>query len=273
MPFVAGQEVCGTVDAVGADGSSGLVHTRVMAVTNFYLGHGGFAEYTLANTPGVFHVPDDMSDADAASFRIGFSTAWIGLVRRGHLQPGEHLVVLGAAGGSGATAVQLGKALAAHVTTVAAGTEKLEFSPRMGADATVDRTASEQRRHRRRDPRGDQAGTSGPDLRPGGRRPGQPVGTHDGTRRSPARRRVREWQLGRRLRLRPAARGTWSLVGVYAGSYTREENEADHEALLALAGDGKLESFATVVPFEALPDVLTVVGDGTVIGKMVVQVA
>jgi len=68
-------------------------------------------------------------------------------------------------------------------------------------------------------------------------------------------------------------RANASLVGVYAGSYTREENEADHEALLALAADGKLESFATVVPFEDLPDALTVVGDGTVIGKMVVQVA
>jgi len=68
-------------------------------------------------------------------------------------------------------------------------------------------------------------------------------------------------------------RANASLVGVYAGSYTREENEADHEALLALAAAGTLDSFATVVPFEQLPDALEVVGDGAVIGKMVVAVA
>ena len=272
LPFVAGQEVCGTVDAVGDGVDPGLVGTRVMSVTNFYVGHGGFAEYTLANAPGVFRVPDDMSDADAASFRIGFSTAWIGLVRRGNLQPGERLVVLGAAGGSGATAVQLGKALGAHVTAVAAGAGKLEFCARMGADALVDRTA----------PGGtgdvadairDATGGHGADL------------IYDPVGGDLANRAARTLARDGRLLVVGYASGSWvevkaydllranaSLVGVYAGSYTREENEADHEALLALAADSKLESFVTVVPFAEVPDALTVVGDGSVVGKMVVAV-
>ena len=273
VPFVAGQEVCGTVDAVGPGVDPELVGTRAMSVTNFYVGHGGFAEFTLANAPGVFRVPDDMSDADAASFRIGFSTAWIGLVRRGNLQPGEHLVVLGAAGGSGATAVQLGKALGAHVTAVAAGTEKLAFCARMGADATVDRTA----------PGGSDDVVDA--IRDATAGHGADV-IYDPVGGELANRSARTLARDGRLLVVGYASGSWvnvtayellranaSLVGVYAGSYTREENEADHEALLALAADGKLESFATVVPFEDLPDALTVVGDGTVIGKMVVHVA
>lgn len=276
VPFVAGQEVCGTVDAVGPGVDPGLVGTRAMSVTNFYVGHGGFAEYTLANAPGVFRVPDDMTDADAASFRIGFSTAWIGLVRRGGLQPGEHLVVLGAAGGSGATAVQLGKALGAQVTAVAAGAEKLEFCTRMGADATVDRTA----------PGGGGGGGDVVDaIREATGGHGADV-IYDPVGGDLANTSARTLARDGRLLVVGYASGRWvdvsaydllranaSLVGVYAGSYTRQENEADHEALLALAASGQLESFATVVPFADLPDALTVVGDGTVIGKMVVQVA
>jgi len=64
-----------------------------------------------------------------------------------------------------------------------------------------------------------------------------------------------------------------SLVGVYAGGYTREENEADHEALLALAGDGRLGSFATTVEFGDLPAAMEAVAAGTVVGKVVVDVA
>ena len=63
-----------------------------------------------------------------------------------------------------------------------------------------------------------------------------------------------------------------SIVGVYAGGLRREENEEDHEALLALAAEGLLRSVATVVPFDALPDAVEAVDSGAVIGKMVVRV-
>jgi NADPH2:quinone reductase len=267
MPFVGGQEVCGTVDAVGDDVDASLAGARVMTVTNFYLGHGGFAEYAIANASGAFRVPAEMSDVDAAGFRIGYSTAWIGLVRRGRIAAGEHLVVLGAAGGSGITAVQLGKALGAHVTAVASGADKLAFCARLGAHAVVDRTRGEVAEAIR-----DATGGHGADL------------VYDPVGGDLAEASARTLARDGRLLVVGYASGRWvdvgaydllranaSLVGVYAGSYTREENEADHEALLALSADGKLAPYATVVPFADLPDALTIVGDGTAIGKMVVS--
>jgi NADPH2:quinone reductase len=70
-----------------------------------------------------------------------------------------------------------------------------------------------------------------------------------------------------------AVRRNYSLVGVYAGGYTREESEADHEALLALAAHGQLTSFAHVVPFADVPAAVDAVGNGSVIGKTVVSFA
>jgi len=93
LPFVPGQEVCGTVDAVGP-GVELPLGTRLMAVTSFFDGHGGFAEATIARSDSAFRVPETMRDEDAAAFRIGYSTAYIGLVRRGALQSGEWLLVL-----------------------------------------------------------------------------------------------------------------------------------------------------------------------------------
>ncbi len=132
--------MCGVVDAVGR-GVDLALGTRVMAVTTFFDGRGGFAESATALAATCFRAPPEMRDIDAAAFRIGFSTAWIGLVRRAALRAGEWLVVLGAAGGSGAAAVQLGHALAARVIAVAAGPEKLDSCARLGAEVLIDRTS------------------------------------------------------------------------------------------------------------------------------------
>lgn len=265
LPFVPGQEVCGVVDAVG-EGVDVPLGARLMAVTNFFDGRGGFAEASIARAASAYRVPDDMSDVDAAAFRIGFSTAWIGLVRRGAMQPGEVLLVLGAAGGSGATAVQLGKALGARVIAVAAGAEKLAFCEQMGADVVIDRTAADV-------PQAVLAATDGrgADL------------VYDPVGGAPAAASTRCIAPNGRLLVVGFASGSWvqvdtahlvrrnySLVGVYAGGYTREETEADHEAMLALAAEGKLSSFAHVRRFEDLPAAVTEVADGTVIGKTVV---
>ena len=72
-----------------------------MGVTCFYDGHGGFADAALLGAANAFRVPESMAAVDAASFRIGFSTAWTALVRRGALAAGETLLVLGAAGARG----------------------------------------------------------------------------------------------------------------------------------------------------------------------------
>jgi NADPH:quinone reductase len=268
LPFVPGQEVCGVVDAVG-DGVDVALGTRLMAVTSFFDGRGGFAEATIARADAAYRVPEPMADEDAASFRIGFSTAWIGLVRRGGLREGDRLLVLGAAGGSGATAVQLGRALGARVIAVASGPEKLAFCARMGADVLIDRTAG---------PVHDAVlaatGGEGVDL------------VYDPVGGAPAAEGVRCLTRGGRLLAVGFASGRWatletweavrrniSLVGVYAGGFTRTENEADHEALLALEAARHLGGFATVVPFEELPGAVEAVADGRAVGKLVARVA
>ena len=265
LPFVPGQEVCGVVDAVGpdVDVSPG---TRLMAVTSFTDGRGGFAESTIVRAVSAFRVPADMSDVDAAGFRIGFSTAWIGLVRRGALREGEWLLVLGAAGGSGATAVQLGRALGARVIAVASGADKVAFCRRMGADVVIDRSVESVVDAVRAVTEG-----HGADV------------IYDPVGGEPAEASLRciapfgrllavGFASGRWIKVDTvhAVRHNYSLVGVYAGGFTRQESEADHEALLALAAQGKLTSFAHTAPFAELPDAVEAVANGTVIGKTVI---
>jgi NADPH2:quinone reductase len=266
LPFVAGQEVCGVVDAAG-EGVDIALGTRLMGVTSFMDGRGGFAEKTIVPVPSAYRVPDTMSDADAAGFRIGYSTAWIGLVRRGQLAAGETLLVLGAAGGSGITAVQLGKALGARVIAVAAGDDKLAFCTRLGADVCIDRTTTDDV------PRAvlDATGGRGADV------------VYDPVGGEPAAASTRCIAPGGRLLAVGFASGSWvqvntahavrrnySLVGVYASGYTREQNEADHEALLALHAEGRLAGFVTTVPFAELPDAVEAVASARVIGKLAV---
>ena len=134
-PFTPGQELAGTVTAVGS-GVDMPVGTRVMGVSDFMNGNGSFAGEALALAVTVLPAPDAMDDCAAAGFWIPNMTAWIGLVDRGHLQAGQRLVVLGAAGGSGIAAVQLGKALGAEVVAVASDESRAEFCRSYGADHT-----------------------------------------------------------------------------------------------------------------------------------------
>ncbi|MBW2274811.1 MAG: NADPH:quinone oxidoreductase family protein [Deltaproteobacteria bacterium] len=137
-PFTPGQEVAGTVtDAGHAPGFE--PGQRVMGVTAFYRGFGGFAERALLVADTAWPIPDAMSDLEAAAFGIPFRTAYLGLVTRGQLRAGETLLVHGAAGGTGFAAVQLGKALGARVLAVAAGKEKCAFCRENGADDVIDR--------------------------------------------------------------------------------------------------------------------------------------
>lgn len=267
LPFVPGQEVSGMVDAVG-EGVDVPLGTRVMAVTSFMDGRGGFAEAAIATAATAFRVPDEMSDADAAGFRIGYSTAWIGLVRRGGLAAEEWLLVLGAAGGSGAAAVQLGRALGARVVAVANGADRVAYCERLGAEVTIDRNAGTVADDvlAATDGRGvdavydpvggDAASEAFRALAPGGRF--LAVGFASG-----------EWAQPTTADL---VRRNHSLVGVYAGGLTRAEHEADHEALLAMAAEGGLGVISTPVAFEQLPEALESVADGSAVGKLVVEV-
>ena len=141
-PFTSGQEVVGTVIETGP-GVAMPVGTRVMGMTDFWRGLGSLAEECVVREDEVNPAPDTIADIDAASFRVAYHTAWLGVVRNGRAKAGETLLVLGASGGTGAAAVQLGKAFGLRVIAVASGAEKLAYCRDLGADEVIDRRAQD----------------------------------------------------------------------------------------------------------------------------------
>jgi NADPH:quinone reductase len=134
LPFVMGMEVAGTVDALGA-GVSGLeLGQRVAA----FAGQGGLAEFGCFPAAACLPLPDAMPFDQAAGFLVAYGTSDLALRHRGRLQRGETLLVLGAAGGVGLTAVELGALEGARVIAVARGAEKLAIARAAGASETID---------------------------------------------------------------------------------------------------------------------------------------
>ncbi|ATQ41353.1 NADPH:quinone oxidoreductase family protein [Caulobacter mirabilis] len=133
LPHTPGQEVGGVVAAVGEGVTNVAVGDRVMAHAA-----GGFQEQALAGALGVVKIPDAMTAAQAAGFRINYITALHGLKDRAVLQPGERVLVLGAAGGVGIAAVQVAKAMGAQVIAAGSSEEKRAFALAQGADAAID---------------------------------------------------------------------------------------------------------------------------------------
>jgi NADPH:quinone reductase len=99
---------------------------------------GAFAEIVVTSASGVYPVPQGMSLTEAAGFPIAYGTSYLALAEQAHLQPGEILLVHGAAGGVGLTAVEIGKALGAQVIATAGGPEKCAIARAHGADRTID---------------------------------------------------------------------------------------------------------------------------------------
>jgi NADPH2:quinone reductase len=253
LPFTSGQEGTGIVTALG-EGVEVPLGSRVMGTTGFTEGHGSFAEQALANVGSTFPVPH--------------MTGWIGLVERGHLASGEWLVVLGAAGGSGIAAVQLGRALGARVIAVVSDDERAAFCRELGAEVTVNR----------------HAGPLAPALREitDGRGVDvvyDPVGGPVAVDAAGALARD-----GRLLAVGYAS-GSWpnidphqlvvtntSLVGVIAGGYSRQDLERIHRQLSELVRDGRLRNAVTAtIPFDQLPRALQSLADNKVIGKLVLD--
>jgi NADPH2:quinone reductase len=115
-------------------GSRFRIGERIAGITAFRRGWGGYAEYAYVREESAFHVPAGLTNDQAGGFPIAYRTAYAGLVERTGLRAGEHVVVLGGAGSSGAAAIQLAKALGATVTAVAGGMEKVDFCRTIGAD-------------------------------------------------------------------------------------------------------------------------------------------
>jgi NADPH2:quinone reductase len=266
LPFTSGQEATGVVTALGEGVERVAVGDRIMCVTSFIGGHGSFAEECLAAAQGAFPVPEGLSDADAAGFWIPHLTGWIGLVDRGRIVQGDQLVVLGAAGGSGIAAVQLGRALGARVIAVVGGEEKAGFCRGLGADEVVDHRDGPVAPRLR-----DLTDGRGVDL------VYDPVGGAVAEDAAGA--------LARHGRLLAVgfASGSWpsfathdlvvtnrSLVGVFAGGYSRDELDEIHAQLAALVRDGRLRNAVTAqVSFADLPAALQRMADRGVVGKLV----
>lgn len=136
LPFTPGMEVAGVVREVAGDVRHLRPGDRVIAVT----GTGGYAEEAVTDAAWALPVPDSVDMVRAAAFPVAYGTSLLALDRRAGLRPGEVLLVLGASGGVGLTAVEIGKAMGAVVVACASSPAKLAVAARYGADHLIDYT-------------------------------------------------------------------------------------------------------------------------------------
>ncbi len=258
-PFTPGGEVVGTVIAVGPDVKT-PVGTRVMGMTDFWRGLGSLAEECIVREDEVNPAPDFISDDAAAGLRIAYHTGWVGLVTNGKTQPGETVLVLGAAGGTGAAAIELSKALGARVIAVASSPEKLDYCRKLGADHVIDRTSQNVVEETMR-----LTGGRGADLIY------DPVGGTAGEEAFDAiamqgRFLLVGWACGRwpDIPIWKTLMRNCSLVGVYAGrSYGGDVHGEIHNGLMELYRQGKIRSLTTrIVGFDQVPEALQILPEG-----------
>src|SRR5437660_5925033 len=134
FPFTPGMEIAGAVTEVSSGVSNIKTGDRVMALC----GVGGYTEELVVDAQRVFRIPDAMDFPTAAGFPVTYGTSYGAFDWRAHLQPGEWLLVHGAAGGVGLTAVEIGKVMGAKVTAWASSGEKLAIARHHGADYLID---------------------------------------------------------------------------------------------------------------------------------------
>jgi NADPH2:quinone reductase len=134
MPFAPGGEMAGVVSAVG----TGVTHFRPGDRVFGGVGFGAFAEQIVVKERALRPMPDSMSFQEASGISTTYGTSYYALKQRANVQPGETLLVLGAAGGVGLAAVELGKAMGARVIAAASSAKKLEAARASGADDLID---------------------------------------------------------------------------------------------------------------------------------------
>ena len=133
LPFIPGGECSGVVAAVGAKVTRFKAGDKVLSMG----ASGAFCEKIAANEYAVFPMPEGLSFEQAAGISITYFTSYYALKQRADIQPGETLLVLGAAGGVGTTAIELGKLMGARVIAAASSDEKLELCKQLGADEVI----------------------------------------------------------------------------------------------------------------------------------------
>ena len=133
LPFSPGLETAGVVAACGADVTRFKPGDRVMAI----LPYGGLAELAVAPEAETFAMPDGMSFAEGGAFPVAYISSHVAIRWQGRLEAGETMLVLGAAGGVGLTAVEIGKAMGARVIAAASTDDKLAVARQRGADELI----------------------------------------------------------------------------------------------------------------------------------------
>jgi NADPH2:quinone reductase len=267
LPYVVGSEVAGVVTAVGQKVEGIVPGDRVLGSSMLT---GGLAERALLRAGTVHHLPDNATFAQGAGLLYAYGTSHYALRTRAGLQPGETLLVLGAAGAVGLSAVELGKAMGARVVAAASSDEKLELCKKHGADDTVNYETEDLKTRVRELTEG-----LGADV------VYDPVG---GKYAEPAVRST-AWE-GRYLVIGFAAghipriplnltllRGC-SIVGVFWGSFVQRQPD-DHRRhvaeLMAWWADGRFTPYVSATyPLERAADALRDVDRRRVIGKVVV---
>lgn len=268
FPFSPGGEAAGVVAAVGAEVKHLKVGDRVMALT----GWGSFAEQVAVDASNALPMPDDMDFTTGAAFSMTYGTSMHALVQRGKLQEGETLLVLGASGGVGLAAVEIGKALGARVIAAASSAEKLAVAKAAGADELIN-YSNEDLRERLEEI----VGKKGVDVIY------DPVG---GDLFEPA---FRSLAWNGRLLVVGFASGTIpslpanlpllkgaALVGVFWGTFARREPQVNYEnfqQLFAWHKEGIVKPLISqVLPLEEATTVLHMLTERKAVGKLVVSV-
>ncbi|MCG8908653.1 MULTISPECIES: NADPH:quinone oxidoreductase family protein [unclassified Pseudomonas] len=268
FPFSPGGEAAGVVGAVGEKVSHVKPGDRVMALT----GWGSFAEEVAVPGYNVMPIPDGMDFPSAAAFGMTYGTSMHALKQRANLQPGETLLVLGASGGVGLAAVEIGKAMGAKVIAAASSDAKLEVAKAAGADVLINYSEGSLK-----DKLKEITGGQGVDVIY------DPVG---GDLFEEAFRSI-AWN-GRMLVVGFAS-GTIpslpanltllkgaSLVGVFWGSFAQrqpQDNAANFQQLFAWFAEGKIKPLVSqTYPLEQAADAINHLGQRKAVGKVVVTV-
>ena len=268
LPFSPGSELAGVVTAVGGGVTSCQPGDAVMAIT----GYGAFAEEVVVDARRLLKIPPGMDFLRAAAFGLTYATSEHALCDRGALKAGETLLVLGAAGGVGIAAIEIGKILGARVIACASTDDKLAVCREHGADQGINYAAEDLRERIKA-----LTDANGADV------VYDPVG---GPYTELALRSI-AWR-GRllvigfaagdipKIPLNLALLKGCSIVGVYWGEFTRREPQQFAQAIEKLGrwfAEGKLKPhISATFPLERTADALTLMAERKVQGKVVVVI-
>ncbi|MBT8765850.1 NADPH:quinone oxidoreductase family protein [Metapseudomonas boanensis] len=268
FPFSPGGEAAGIVAAVGEKVSHLKPGDRVMALT----GWGSFAEQVAAPAYNVMPIPKGIDFNTAAAFGMTYGTSIHALKQRANLKAGETLLVLGASGGVGLAAVEIGKAMGARVIAAASSADKLAVAKAAGADALINYN-EENLKERVKELTGGQGADVIYD----------PVGgdLFDAAIRSIAwngRLLVVGFASGRipELPVNLALLKGAAVVGVFWGSFAQrqpQDNLANFQQLFAWFAEGKLKPLVSqTFPLERAADAINALATRQAVGKVVVEV-